>query len=164
MTVELLYSFSMTYGDYFELPVTLLLIGIGFFLCTLRETWLKNGIIKRIMRGVSVLSMVFSLVCLVSSMVSYAQIKNRMENHDYEVCSGPVEQFVPAPSDGHGSETFVVNDVRFEYSDYSATYGYHTTYHHGGVIRENGQEVLIHYLWDEESGSVYILQIYELSD
>ena len=44
-----------------------------------------------------------------------------------------------------------------------ARYGYHTTYHHGGVIRENGQEVLIHYLWDEESGSVYILQIYELS-
>ena len=49
---------------------------------------------------------------------------------------GPVMDFHPVPSLGKGDETFVVNGVKFAYSDYVLTAGFHNTASHGGPIRE----------------------------
>ena len=61
------------------------------------------------------------------------------------VVEGRVENFRPAPAEGHRDETFTVNGVPFAYSDYSITGGFNQTQSHGGPIRE-GLSVRIHYL------------------
>jgi hypothetical protein len=61
------------------------------------------------------------------------------------VVEGQVENFKPAPAEGHQDETFTVKGVRFAYSDYVITGGFNQTQSHGGPIRE-GLPVRIHYL------------------
>ncbi len=45
------------------------------------------------------------------------------ENGRFEVVEGLVENFDPMPSSGHKMESFSVNGVRFEYSDFVVTPG-----------------------------------------
>jgi hypothetical protein len=61
------------------------------------------------------------------------------------VVVGRVENFRPAPAEGHQDETFTVSGVAFAYSDYAITGGFNQTESHGGPIRE-GLSVRIHYL------------------
>lgn len=50
------------------------------------------------------------------------------------------------PYSGHKQESFEVNGVRFEYSDFEVTIGYHNAKSHGGVIKEDGQYLKIGYV------------------
>ena len=49
------------------------------------------------------------------------------------------------PDGGHKMETFSVDGVKFEYSDYLITKGFHQTSQRGGPITGNGQKVRISY-------------------
>ena len=60
------------------------------------------------------------------------------------VVEGPVRDFVPMPYTGHQLERFTVNDVRFAYSDFETTCGFHNTASHGGPIGA-GRLVRIHH-------------------
>lgn len=62
-----------------------------------------------------------------------------------QVVEGVVEQFHPMPFTGHDTEHFVVNGVRFDYSDYEVTSAFNQTSSHGGPIRA-GLLVRIHYV------------------
>jgi len=64
---------------------------------------------------------------------------------EYYVVEGPVEQFDPMPKEGHKRESFTVNDVLFEYSDYELSPGFNNTSSHGGPII-NGLQVRISYI------------------
>ncbi len=61
------------------------------------------------------------------------------------VVVGRVENFTPAPAEGHRDETFTVAGVRFAYSDYVITGGFNQSQSHGGPLRD-GLLVRIHYL------------------
>jgi len=61
------------------------------------------------------------------------------------VVVGRVENFTPAPAEGHQDETFTVAGVRFAYSDYVITGGFNQSQSHGGPMRD-GLLVRIHYL------------------
>jgi hypothetical protein len=50
--------------------------------------------------------------------------------------AGVVEDFHPAPWEGHSMESFTVAGVRFEYSDYVVSAGFNNTASHGGPIRQ----------------------------
>src|SRR5215831_9168683 len=51
------------------------------------------------------------------------------------VVEGDVEEFQTMPADGHGSEQFVVDGIRFQYSDSTASAGFNQTSVDGGPIR-----------------------------
>ena len=61
---------------------------------------------------------------------------NWIQTNRYSVIEGEVKNFVPMPYDGHANESFVVNGVRFEYSDYNlSSGGFNNTASHGGPIK-----------------------------
>ena len=77
------------------------------------------------------------------------------------VCS--IENFDPMPYGGHTNESFEINDVYFEYSDYNVTSGYRNTKSHGGVITGDGQYLKIGYVYYNSTYGNIIVYIEELS-
>ena len=66
----------------------------------------------------------------------YRRAVNAVRNHRAQVIEGVVTDFKPMPYTGHAMESFAVNGVRFEYSDFVITAGFNNTSSHGGPIRE----------------------------
>lgn len=63
-----------------------------------------------------------------------ASLRSDYEEGNFQVVEGVVENFHPMPEAGHEMESFSVNGVRFEYSDYVVTPGFNNTVSHGGPI------------------------------
>lgn len=87
----------------------------------------------------------------------YRRAVSAMQNNRAEVVEGVVTQFKPMPYTGHAMESFLVQGVKFEYSDYIITAGFNTTTSHGGPIRE-GLPVKIWHL----GGEILRLEIKEV--
>lgn len=68
---------------------------------------------------------------------------------------GRVEDFVPAPYEGHKDESFRVDTVAFAYSDYMITGGFNTSRSHGGPIQP-GLRVRIRYLSEPPLGNTIV--------
>jgi hypothetical protein len=77
----------------------------------------------------------------------YAAARRAATSPDTPFVEGLVQDFHPAPREGHENESFAINGIRFFYSDYVITGGFRQTASHGGPIRE-GLHVRIHYLPD----------------
>lgn len=75
----------------------------------------------------------------------YRRAVGAMRNNQVGIVEGRVTQFQPMPYTGKRDESFVVNGIKFEYSDYGITAGFNNTASHGGPIRE-GLPVKIWYL------------------
>lgn len=74
---------------------------------------------------------------------------------NYSVVVGNVSDFKPMPYAGHEDESFSVNGVHFEYSDYDLSKcGFNNSTSHGGPISE-GLPVRISY----KDGRILILEI-----
>ena len=85
----------------------------------------------------------------------------RYRNGEYQVVEGVVEHFDPMPAEGHKHESFDIDGVRFEYSDYREQPGYHQARSHHGVITGDGQHLRIRYIWYDDSIGNIILYIEE---
>ena len=57
-----------------------------------------------------------------------------------------MENFHPKPDQGHGTEHYELDGIRFEYSDATVMQGYHTSRPKGGVITGDGQHLRIGYI------------------
>jgi hypothetical protein len=90
----------------------------------------------------------YTTTCFIATYVDYRRALNAMRNSRAQVIEGIVTDFKPMPWQGHAMESFVVQGVRFEYSDYVITAGFNNTSSHGGPIRE-GLPVKIWYLGSE---------------
>ena len=92
----------------------------------------------------------FALLMLLLTVPSSLANRNRtqkiFENQEYQVVEGKIEDFHPMPHSGHDVESFTVNGVYFEYSDYMLVYGFNNTASHGGPIKRNGQQVRLSYI------------------
>lgn len=66
----------------------------------------------------------------------YVRNRRALESGAYEVVTGTVEHFVPAPEEGHKDESFDVAGHHYSYSDYVVTPSFHQSRSHGGPIRE----------------------------
>ena len=75
----------------------------------------------------------------------YAIAARAADDSTSPVVEGRVENFIPAPAEGHQDERFTVNGVPFAYSDYRITGGFNQTQSHGGPIHD-GLRVRIHYM------------------
>ena len=76
---------------------------------------------------------------------AYTTAARAAQDSTTSVVEGRVENFNPAPAEGHQDETFTVKGVPFAYSDYVITGGFNQTQAHGGPIHE-GLLVRIHYI------------------
>ena len=72
-----------------------------------------------------------------STYSEYKSFKNILINQEYEVVEGKVENYDPMPHRGNKNESFIVNDIKFSYSDYSVTNAFNNTKSHGGPINRN---------------------------
>src|SRR2546425_6710696 len=79
---------------------------------------------------------------------SHAEARRAANSPSTPAVEGIVENFHPAPYEGHEDESFDVNGHRFAYSDYVITGGFRQTSSHGGPIRE-GLHVRVRYVPSE---------------
>lgn len=78
----------------------------------------------------------WTLTSFVGTFGGYWSAVQTLRSNRAEVVEGIVTEFKPMPHTGHAMESFVVQGVRFEYSDYVVTAGFNNTTSHGGPIRE----------------------------
>lgn len=102
-------------------------------------------------------ALIMSLAIIPSELSTRAKTKKILENKEYKIVEGEIENFNPMPHSGHAMESFTVKDVYFEYSDYVIQYGFNQTASHGGPIQRNGQWVRLSYITAE--GDNIILRI-----
>ena len=95
----------------------------------------------------SVVISVFSLILSVSSglFIYYQHQRILSLIRQEQVVEGRVENFAPMPYEGKALESFTVDGIKFEYSDFVLSPGFNNTASHGGPIRE-GLQVRIHYV------------------
>lgn len=67
---------------------------------------------------------------------NYRSVLDDYEAGNYSVVEGVVEDFVPTPFEGNGTEQFRVGGASFSYSDYSLGPKFTNTSSHGGPIWE----------------------------
>ena len=89
----------------------------------------------------------WTTVAFISTGSEYFSCTKAIENGTYQEVEGFVENFEPMPHGGHKNESFTVNDVKFEYSDFKISAGFNNTKSHGGPIDE-GKYVRIKYYND----------------
>lgn len=93
----------------------------------------------------------------------YLKTVGAYQRGQYEIAEGYVENFDPMPYGGHANESFEINGVHFEYSDYSKRPGYGNTKSHGGVITGDGQYLKIGYVYYNSTYGNIIVYIEELT-
>jgi hypothetical protein len=83
-----------------------------------------------------------SIDLVLQPFLEYRSLTIRLNAGQYTVVEGVISDFHAMPSEGHGSERFVVSGHRYEYSDYVLAAGFNTTSRSGGPAR-NGLRVRI---------------------
>ena len=115
----------------------------------------------RILRAVTWIFLVIAAVAIIWQVHTRNELVERYRNGEYETIEGAVQHFIPMPVEGHSHESFDINGVNFEYSDYRVQPGYHQTRSHNGVISGDDQRLRIRYVWSASFGNI-ILYIEEL--
>src|SRR5688572_20959232 len=75
-------------------------------------------------------ALIMLLLTVPSSIANQQRTKKLFENKEYKVVEGEIENFHPMPYGGHAVESFTVNGVYFEYSDFILMYGFNNTASH----------------------------------
>ena len=108
------------------------------------------------------------LACVVVIAITVFQIsslgyyKKQLAEHRCSIVEGAVTNFHPMPYHGHSDESFVINGVRFAYSDYTITPAFNNTSSHGGPIKP-GMHLRVFYTDSRDfKGSKAILRIERL--
>ena len=114
---------------------------------------------KKVIKGHKVNICICSFALLVSLVVCGVVISSQLDMYQnivvayeegrYASVEGYVEDFIPMPAEGHAHETFQINGIEFDYSDYTVLQGYNKTKVYGGVISGNGQHLKVRYIYYE---------------
>jgi len=140
-----MYEFTMnfSYVHLVKLLFILLPIGVYYF-----SNVFEKLILKIAAKTVAIIILCLAIGVLVEPFYNYFRIKALYDNDNLQVVEGYVDDFKsPSENDlwgGHTCESFYVNDVYFEYTNY-ASYGYCTYAEQGGIIQKEGQYVRIKY-------------------
>ena len=105
------------------------------------------------------IGLVISLLTIPSSIASQQRTKEIFENKEYKTVEGEIENFNPMPYGGHAVESFTVNGVYFEYSDYILWDAFNNTASHGGPIKNNGQLVRLSYITVDEENRILKIEL-----
>lgn len=112
-------------------------VWIGLFIALIR---FKDRVSPRLPRccvyAVSSFAVVSSVALCLNLAAEQYSLRERFRKGEYDTVEGIVEEFDPMPKGGHKNESFKVNGVKFEYSDFDISPGFHNAASHGGPIRE----------------------------
>lgn len=106
-------------------------------------------------------ALVMLLLTVPSSLANRNKTQKIFENQEYQVVEGKIEDFHPMPHSGHDVESFTVNGVYFEYSDYMLVYGFNNTASHGGPLKRNGQQVRLSYITVDGDNRILKIELKE---
>lgn len=163
---EIIYDFASIDG-FKKFQILLIPVGIFLFLKFIlfliendeEENLFKDPehqkFIVKIIQYLSIL-----LFFLFSILFGYGYYKT---NDLYHNAKFQTEEFVtnfhPMPSGGHEDETFTVNGVKFEFSDFDISgFGYNNSKSHGGAIDAN-KYVRISYIRIKNSNQILKLEV-----
>ena len=144
------------------IPVIFVLVGLIIAINVIRNKpksdpkRKKTIIIGFIISGFALL---LSLVTVPPALNAKKEAQRILDNKEYKVIEGEIENFDPMPYDGHAEESFTVNGVYFEYSDYRSSLGYNNAASHGGVIKANGQEVRLSYVEIDNKNQILKIEV-----
>lgn len=109
------------------------------------------------------IAILLSIFVAISQYIEYKQIVEQIEKGDIQIEKGRISKYHPIDVSNHGSlESFVLNGIKFSYSDYHRIPGYHHACKNGGAICQEGQEIKLSYYSRE--GINYIIKLEILSD
>lgn len=112
-----------------------------------KRALVRSGIFSLL--GIAIL--IFGIIIMSNYLLEYKDYKSRLENNQVQTVEGVVENFHPQPKAGHDSEHFTINGIYFEYSNFNIQNGYCNIMKKNGVIKGNGQKVIIKYIDDDEN-------------
>lgn len=81
-------------------------------------------------------AIVWTLISFAATFADYRRVVSVLRNNQARMVEGAVTEFKPVPYTSNAHESFVVQGVKFEYSDYDTTAGFNNATSHGGPIRE----------------------------
>ena len=143
-------------------PLIFLIVGLGISWFNIKYN--KSTSPKK--RFTIVFGFIFSgfafimlLLTVPSSLANQRKTKRIFENKEYKVVEGKIEGFHPMPYSGHDVESFTVNGVYFEYSDYMRVYAFNNTSSHGGPLKRNGQQVRLSYITVGEENRILKVEL-----
>jgi hypothetical protein len=144
------------------MPLLFIIIGLGVSLFNIKYN--KSTSSKKqftIVFGFifSAFGLLISLLTIPSSISSQQKTKEIFENKEYKTVEGKIENFNPMPYGGHAVESFTVNGVYFEYSDYILWDAFNNTASHGGPIKNNGQLVRLSYITVDEENRILKIEL-----
>lgn len=105
---------------------------------------------------------VLVLITIVAQVRMHSKTIGAYKSGEFEIVEGYVENFDPMPYSGHAHESFEIDGVYFEYSDYNHNAGYHNAKSHGGVITGDGQYLKVGYIYYNSTYGNVIVYIEEL--
>ncbi|OIV41241.1 hypothetical protein [Flavobacterium johnsoniae] len=163
---EIIYDFASIDG-FKKFQILLIPVGIFLFLKFIlfliendeEENLFKDPehqkFIVKIIQYLSIL-----LFFLFSILFGYGYYKTNDLYHNAKFqTEGFVTNFHPMPSGGHEDETFTVNGVKFEFSDFDISgFGYNNSKSHGGAIDAN-KYVRISYIRIKNSNQILKLEV-----
>lgn len=144
------------------MPLLFVIIGLGISLFNIKYN--KSTSSKKqftIIFGFifSAFGLLISLLTIPSSISSQQKTKAIFENKEYKIVEGEIENFNPMPYEGHTVESFTVNGIYFEYSDYILWNAFNNTASHGGPIKNNGQLVRLSYITVDEENRILKIEL-----
>ena len=123
----------------FALP-GLLFIGIGILLIRNRDKLSRNKpkwIVNVFSWFFFSFAVLWTLIAGLGIGLLQYNLRSDYADGNFNVVEGIVENFDPMPSGGHKMESFTVNGVKFEYSDFVVTPGFNNATSRGGPISES---------------------------
>ena len=109
------------------------------------------------------ITLAFAAIGIPNQIMEYNSTVGAYRRGEYQTVEGYVEDFHLMPATGHDEESFTIRGVRFFYSDWVLSFGYHNARSLGSVITGDGQHLRIGYTEYGSLGNV-IVSIEELSD
>jgi hypothetical protein len=139
------------------------LIFIFISLLLARAFYKIHGTILNIKSIFALIMFSFSLFWTLVVYFGDAKSKNfateSIANGKLKVTEGIITNFDPMPGGGHKMESFSVNNVYFEYSDFLVIEGFNNTKSHGGPINGDGDSVRISYYTKDNDNYIVKLEL-----
>ena len=127
-----------------------------------RGCYVNLKIVKKICYCMALYVVLTEIISMYMLFDMYRKTVMAYRDGDYQIVEGYVENFDPMPYGVHKDETFDIEGVKFQYSDFRILFGYHNAKSHEGVINGKGQYLIIGYVrYKGENIIVYIEEVPE---
>lgn len=104
--------------------------------------------------GATALMVIMMIIKIPKIISSENQLKGIIQNENFLIVEGDVENYQIKKSNGQYFESFTIHNVTFEYSDFIVINGFHQTSKNNGPIYKNGQFFRISYINSEDKNII----------